>query len=66
MHENAAIRYMLMIGNPVDGLSFVGPFAREEHAEAWGEIHAADDEWQIVLLHCPAHLIRQGEMGLCQ
>ena len=42
--------FILVYGNPIDGLSFVGPFADAEDANNYGDIHHGHDDWWVVAL----------------
>lgn len=42
--------YILVIGNPIDGLTFNGLFARKEDATSYGEHFHPNEEWWIVPL----------------
>ena len=43
-------RYMVILGNPLTGLTFYGPFNTHADAEAWGERHAARSEFWLAPL----------------
>ena len=44
--------FAIMHGNPIDGLSFVGPFTTHEAAHNWADqdAHIDDHEWWIIRL----------------
>lgn len=45
--------WIIVSGNPVSGLHFHGPFASEQEAEDWGELHAPQDEFWVAPLGTP-------------
>jgi len=47
-------KYILIIGNPIDGLKFEGPFEDFEEAEMHAEFQ--DDTWWIVNLRNPEEI----------
>jgi hypothetical protein len=50
--------HILIVGNPVDGLTFYGPFATADEANAAGE--RVQDDWWIAPLKAPdAELIAE-------
>lgn len=50
----AAVRYLdiIVVGNPVDGFSFIGPFEDGEVAANWAENYASS-EWWLATLDSP-------------
>ena len=44
---------ILIIGNPVDGLHFVGPFDTADEANEYAEVVYDDEEWWSVALESP-------------
>ncbi len=44
--------YVVIIGNPVDGVTLHGPFGDPEDAAAWAEWHA-NDNWMLAELKEP-------------
>jgi len=44
------IKSILVYGNPIDGLSFVGPFADVGDANNYGDIYHRHDDWWVVAL----------------
>lgn len=57
-------QFILVLGNPVDGLSFIGPFPSRETAELWMELHEndyPDAEWWVAPLF-PVRLPTQLEL----
>jgi len=44
-------KYVVVIGNPFDGLGIHGPFPSREEAEEWAE--DAQNDWWIVELYDP-------------
>lgn len=43
-------QYVLLIGNPVDGVSIVGPFVDTENATEHAEARFKNSEWWIAVL----------------
>lgn len=41
----AATAHIVILGNPVDGFRYVGPFTTRDYALAWGE--TIDEEWWV-------------------
>jgi hypothetical protein len=39
--------YILVIGTPLSGFSYVGPFTTNEEAENYGEKHYSSEEWWV-------------------
>lgn len=56
--------YVLVTGNPFDGLMLHGPFPDVDSAIEYGENHYASDSFEAVLLN-PADLDAPGECGSC-
>jgi hypothetical protein len=42
--------YIVVNGNPVDGLTFFGIFSTAEDANEWGDVHLAGKEWWVAPL----------------
>ena len=45
--------YVLVIGNPVDGVRIVGPFPDPEDVDEYAETHERNEEWWMVTLELP-------------
>lgn len=45
--------YLVVYGNPVDGLRFVGPFGTHEEACEYADVDNPSDEWWIAELEVP-------------
>jgi hypothetical protein len=43
-------KYVLVVGNPIDGLDFFGPFDSADDAGYYAESHRLDYWWVKVLL----------------
>lgn len=41
---------VIVLGNPFDGLSIVGPFATGDEANEWADLHASGEDWWCVAL----------------
>lgn len=41
------MKYIVIMGNVVDGLTFVGPFATMEAAQEWAANSAPTDDWWL-------------------
>lgn len=44
---------LMIIGNPVDGFRFVGPFGCESDAVEWATQHASNETWTTATLQEP-------------
>lgn len=44
---------ILVIGNPVDGIIFIGPFDDGEEAVEYAEVHHKNDEWWMAPIDTP-------------
>ena len=51
--EPAESPHIIMVGNPVDGYEFIGPFATAEEAIEYPQLHGMDDVWHEVQLTPP-------------
>ena len=49
-------KYIVLYGNPVDGMTFCGPFEDFEEAELHTEVH--DNDWWIASMRDPDHAIK--------
>ena len=51
-------QFLIILGNPVDGYNYVGPFASSDEANDWGERNEAkyETEWWITCLVTPLAL----------
>jgi hypothetical protein len=49
-------KFVLLIGNPIDGLVAVGPFVNKQGAIDWGEHHHSETEWWATALIAPADI----------
>jgi hypothetical protein len=45
------VSYIIVSGNPVDGLRFTGPYA--DHDEALEAAAVSEQEWWVAELHAP-------------
>jgi hypothetical protein len=41
---------IIIVGNPVQGFKYEGPFASDEDAETYGDKHHFTEEWWVVEL----------------
>ena len=48
-----AIMSVVVVGNPVDGITIHGPFDDPNTANEWADIHCRGDEWWVVSLVKP-------------
>jgi len=39
--------WIVIVGNPLDGLAFHGPFEYSDYAVDWAEIYAVDSDWWV-------------------
>lgn len=46
-------QHVIVHGNPVDGLSFIGPFPTGSDAMEWGDKHLQDEDWWIAPIEPP-------------
>ena len=49
-------QHLLVTGNPVDGLQFIGPFQHPEDANFYAEMFLNKDEWWVAKLEAPVEL----------
>lgn len=42
--------HILVVGNPVDGLKFYGPFATRDEANEWGDTISREFDWWVAPL----------------
>lgn len=47
------MKHLLVVGNPIDGFGFHGPFETEEEAVEYGENNNWDDNWNVAELQAP-------------
>ncbi len=47
-------KYMIMYGNVVDGMKFIGPFDSGEDALGYAEMELTPEDWWIVPLQSPS------------
>lgn len=43
--------HVVLVGNPVDGLTIYGPFDTGEDASTWADDYVSSDAWWIAPLH---------------
>ena len=48
---NTEVRIIVVSGNPIDGMTFTGPFPTSDDALAWAE--GTDEHWWITTLASP-------------
>lgn len=48
-------KYMIMYGNVVDGMKFIGPFDSDEDAFGYAEMELTLEDWWITQLQSPNH-----------
>lgn len=53
--------YLIVSGNPIDGLVHHGPFETSRDAIAWADATIDDDEWWIARLSSPSLIARGKE-----
>lgn len=46
-------QHIIVRGNPVDGLSFIGPFLTGGDAMEWGAAHLHDEDWWVAPIEPP-------------
>ena len=46
------MKFIVMSGNPIDGLQFTGPFSSTDDAVAWAE-ELCKTDWWVVPLEVP-------------
>lgn len=51
------MKYLVVVGNPIDGCEFYGPFDDDTAAEDWAERYRRNDTWWVSELREP---MRQG------
>lgn len=51
-----AEKFLVITGNPVDGLFFYGPFDDRESAVDWAETEQSDMEYWVSDLHTPVEI----------
>jgi hypothetical protein len=39
--------YIIITGNPIDGLNFFGPFSNSDDAIKWAENHSTGADWWL-------------------
>ena len=44
---------VLVIGTPLTGFEFIGPFPNEDAAVEYGERHSGDVEWWVITVQAP-------------
>jgi hypothetical protein len=49
---------IIILGNPQDGFSYLGPFTSEHDAVVWAEQNRHDDLWWVTELDAPRNLRR--------
>jgi hypothetical protein len=47
---------IIIIGNPQDGFTYLGPFSTEHDAVLWAEANRSDDLWWVDELETPRNL----------
>lgn len=47
------MKYIIITGNPVDGLGFVGPFKTAEEANRYADLSFTAGDWWVVSLDKP-------------
>ncbi len=45
--------FLLVVGDPVDGFDYVGPFDSSEQAQEWAQEFTDGDSWWVVELQSP-------------
>lgn len=43
--------HIVLVGNPVDGFSFFGPFTTSDEAATWAEAAPLNDDWWVAPLN---------------
>lgn len=56
-------QYVLLVGNPFDGVEPVGPFPSRESAWSWGEQNHSETEWWVRVLISPLQVVRKVANG---
>ena len=44
---NEFVNFVVLVGNPVDGLTVHGPFTNPEDATAYAEVEFKHDDWWV-------------------
>ncbi len=52
--DDAGIKYTVVVGNVIDGLSFHGPFDGFDEANNWADDELRNADWVVGKLHPPA------------
>ena len=45
--------WIVLTGNPVDGITFWGPFQTGEYANDWAQFHCRGTDWWITEVNSP-------------
>lgn len=45
--------WIIVAGNAIDGLYFIGPFPDHDAAVEYGEDHMAHDDWNVTSMYDP-------------
>lgn len=48
--------WIIVVGNPVDGFEYHGPFNHEDNAIQWADNYIEDEEWWLSHLTAPVRL----------
>lgn len=46
-------QFVLVVGNPIDGVTLTGPFDDAEAASWWAEHNFPNDTWWVASMACP-------------
>ena len=56
-------KYMIMYGNVVDGMKFIGTFDTVQDAHCYAEINLPHELWLITHIQCPNHECEEATDG---
>lgn len=45
--------WVVVTGNPLDGIEHIGPFNTSDHATDWADEHIEDEEWWVAPMTTP-------------
>lgn len=46
-------QFILIVGNPIEGFMYVGPFEDGDRANEYGQTHLEDAEWWVDRMQVP-------------
>jgi hypothetical protein len=48
------MQYIVIVGNPVEGLKFIGPFDNANDVLEWVEDHGGSSQWWLADMEMPS------------